>query len=283
MKKVACPTQLKNSQLMDLTGKKFGRLLVTGYHGPHVMPSAVGHQWKCVCDCGNKVVVLGGGLRSGTRSCGCLQRELTSKAKLIDLTGQRFGKIIVLEFSHVQCKQPYWKCVCDCGNKKTICGANLRFGRTVSCGCYQKVARRTHGLSGKPGYKKLVRSDPVRKLRHDISCLVRHALRANGSSKKGKSVFEHLPYDVNDLKIHLESQFESWMSWDNWAQYNAQTWDDNDQTTWTWQIDHIKPCSTFKYTSMEDDLFQKCWVLENLRPYSAKQNIVDGANKVRHL
>jgi hypothetical protein len=33
---------------------------------------------------------------------------------------------------------------------------------------------------------------------------------------------------------------------------------------------------------MDDENFKKCWALENLRPYSAKQNIIDGVTRVRH-
>jgi len=57
---------------------------------------------------------------------------------------------------------------------------------------------------------------------------------------------------------------------------------ENDRTTWTWQLDHIIPQSTFKYTSMEDKKFQNCWALNNLRPYSANLNLLDGVNKIRH-
>ncbi len=66
------------------------------------------------------------------------------------------------------------------------------------------------------------------------------------------------------------------MNWENQGIYNINTWDDNDSSTWTWQLDHIIPQSKLPYTSMEDENFQKCWALENLRPYSAKQNIKDG-------
>jgi len=64
--------------------------------------------------------------------------------------------------------------------------------------------------------------------------------------------------------------------------YNANTWDDSDSSTWTWQIDHIIPQSTFAYSSMEDEAFKKCWSLDNLRPLSAKQNYLDGVRRVRH-
>lgn len=66
------------------------------------------------------------------------------------------------------------------------------------------------------------------------------------------------------------------MNWANYGQYNASTWDDSDPSTWTWQIDHIIPRSKFTYESMKDSEFEKCWALNNLRPYSAKQNIIDG-------
>lgn len=119
-------------------------------------------------------------------------------------------------------------------------------------------------------------------LRSQISKRVVEALRKNGSSKNGSSILNFLPYLINELKQHLESQFEPWMSWDNWDRYSFKNWDDNDSSTWTWQIDHIVPQSTLPYTSMEDDNFKKCWALDNLRPYSAKQNLLDGLFKIRH-
>lgn len=53
----------------DLLGKRFGKLTVVGYsHSKKWKP-----QWKCVCDCGNEVVVAAECLRAGkTKSCGCL-------------------------------------------------------------------------------------------------------------------------------------------------------------------------------------------------------------------
>lgn len=80
----------------------------------------------------------------------------------------------------------------------------------------------------------------------------------------------------------MESLFEPWMSWNNYGKYESKTWDDNNMKTWSWQIDHIIPHSTFKYTSMEDEEFKKCWSLENLRPLSSKQNFIDGVTGVRH-
>ena len=72
------------------------------------------------------------------------------------------------------------------------------------------------------------------------------------------------------------------MNWSNNGVFNSKTWDDNDPTTWTWQLDHIIPQSDLPYTSMEDENFKKCWALNNLRPLSAKINCIDGATRRRH-
>jgi len=72
------------------------------------------------------------------------------------------------------------------------------------------------------------------------------------------------------------------MNWGNHGKYDPKKWDENDPKTWTWQLDHIIPSSDLPYLSMEDDNFKKCWALENLRPLSAKQNILDGVTRTRH-
>lgn len=125
------------------------------------------------------------------------------------------------------------------------------------------------------------KEDPAFKIRGLISGRIRHALKSRGKSKNG-SISKYLPYTMIELKEHLENQFEDWMSWENHGVYDADNWDDGNPSTWTWQIDHIKPHSEFKYSSMEDDEFLECWKLDNLRPLSAKQNIVEGACRIRH-
>jgi hypothetical protein len=110
-----------------------------------------------------------------------------------------------------------------------------------------------------------------------ISANIYYHLKSN---KNKKSTLKYLPFTINQLKNHLEKQFQSWMNWNNYGRYS--NWNDEDSSTWTWQIDHIKPHSTFNYKSLEDDEFKKCWSLENLRPLSSKQNFLDGANRIRH-
>lgn len=120
------------------------------------------------------------------------------------------------------------------------------------------------------------KNDPQYKLRKSISYSIWYYLNLNNSSKGNQSILKFLPYSMQELKSHLESKFESWMNWSNYGSYHVSLWVDNDPTTWTWNIDHIIPQSKLPYISMNDDNFKKCWELENLRPLSTKQNILDG-------
>lgn len=59
--------------------------------------------------------------------------------KLIDLTGQRFGRLTAVEKAGKNNRKgTLWKCKCDCGNEVTVLAINLKQGRTTSCGCFQK-------------------------------------------------------------------------------------------------------------------------------------------------
>lgn len=122
-------------------------------------------------------------------------------------------------------------------------------------------------------------NDPAYKLRKGISNSIYVALQKASSSKNGESCFQYLGYDFQQLKDHIESLFETWMNWNNQGKYDPETWDDNDSSTWTWHIDHIIPQSKFNYKSMDDKEFKECWALNNLRPYSAKQNVIDKNNR----
>lgn len=65
----------KNFRFEDLTGKRFGKLLVLERAEDWVGANGHRHiQWLCQCDCGNQVVIKGSSLRAGyNKSCGCSQ------------------------------------------------------------------------------------------------------------------------------------------------------------------------------------------------------------------
>lgn len=122
-------------------------------------------------------------------------------------------------------------------------------------------------------------------LNNEISATNREIARLINIALKYNNIYvikNILPYSGYELKLHLEGQFESWMNWSNRGSYIKNSWDDSDPNTWVWHIDHIIPKSDFKFNSVHDEEFKKCWALENLRPYSGKQNIFDGVNRIRH-
>lgn len=74
-------------------------------------------------------------------------------SRLIDLTGIRFGRLIVLEKDNTERKtsNAFWKCKCDCGNEVIVRSTSLRNGISKSCGCYRseywRERKTTHGMS----------------------------------------------------------------------------------------------------------------------------------------
>ncbi|MCD8225270.1 MAG: hypothetical protein LUC99_10585 [Clostridiales bacterium] len=122
-----------------LPGQKIGKLTLI-----EELPKKNGRRyWQCVCDCGNECVVQANHLKSGhTKSCGCYRREISRKKKL-DLTGQRFGRLLVLGcLSEKKEKGTLWECRCDCGNICICQTDGLRRGATRSCGCFREEKRR---------------------------------------------------------------------------------------------------------------------------------------------
>jgi len=71
----------------------------------------------------------------------------------VDITGRKFGRLLVVEPDHWDQKQRslYWKCLCDCGNQSVVCSKRLKKGETKSCGCFRidaaKTKTLTHGRS----------------------------------------------------------------------------------------------------------------------------------------
>jgi len=104
-------------------------------------------------------------------------------------------------------------------------------------------------------------NNPTFRLRHNVRRLILHALDRNNGSKHGESVMKYLPYTIEQLKEHLESQFVEGMSWENRTE---------------WHLDHVKPQSLLPYDSMSHPNFQKCWALSNLQPLWAADNMSKG-------
>lgn len=130
----------------DLTGLYFYRWKVLEFVGR----SRTNVYWNCKCLCGvEKNVNQYSLLRGTSKSCGC--------AKKHNLTGNRFGRLLVKKFDGMHNGRSFWLCVCDCGNTTIVQEARLLNRHTKSCGCLGVIARRecntTHGKSGSKAYR----------------------------------------------------------------------------------------------------------------------------------
>ena len=125
-------------KINDLTGKRFGKLVAERFMG------IVKHKgmWECLCDCGRKRVFPQGALISGhTVSCGCIKGSKTK-----DLSGLRFGSLIVKRLSEVIMSRPKFECLCDCGKTVIVDMYHLIDRHTTSCGCSRSRSGKTvHG------------------------------------------------------------------------------------------------------------------------------------------
>lgn len=111
---------------VDFAGKQIGELTVIK---EVKVEGKVGSFWLCKCSCGNEIIIRGSDLKTKTH-CGCKNRT-TRK----DLTGQKFGKLTVIEYLYTKNKRPYYRCSCECGGEKIAQGKLLKNGQIVSCGC----------------------------------------------------------------------------------------------------------------------------------------------------
>ncbi len=115
----------------------------------------------------------------------------------------------------------------------------------------------------KKDYQAKRRNNDIKhKLDNNICNAICTALKGK---KEGRRWKELVGYSLEDLMRHLESKFESWMNWDNYGLGAGK-----------WNIDHIKPRSSFNYTCPEDKEFKECWSLSNLQPMETIENIKKG-------
>lgn len=117
--------------ILDLVGKKFGRLTV-------VAKATKSRYWVCKCDCGNENEVRANHLTMGkTVTCG--------ECPIFELPGKKIGKLTVLEYfpdKSGRLAHRRFRCICDCGKETISQSTSLLSGRTQSCGqCIDKKSK----------------------------------------------------------------------------------------------------------------------------------------------
>lgn len=79
-------------KVIDKSGKRFNRLLVLRRAGKNKHNQIL---WLCICDCGKEKIIVSCSLReNGTKSCGCLQKEIASKFNTGNILSQKTKKRI---------------------------------------------------------------------------------------------------------------------------------------------------------------------------------------------
>jgi hypothetical protein len=98
--------------------------------------------------------------------------------------------------------------------------------------------------------------DKKYKLSADVRVSVWKALKYK---RNNINLSKKLGYAIEELRKHLEKQFDDKMAWGNYGSY--------------WGIDHKKPISLFNFSDINDKEFKLCWKLTNLQPLEKLENI----------
>lgn len=151
----------------DITGLHFGKLTALKPTEKRRQNNVV---WACKCDCGNIAYVSRDRLVFGSvTSCGCWRKESLSLRQSLNLTGQRFGRLVAIRPLEERINTNIvWECKCDCGNTVQILATKLKTGYTQSCGCLQRETvseKNRSNLAGKR-FGNLTALEPTQK-RHN--------------------------------------------------------------------------------------------------------------------
>lgn len=186
----------------DLTGKTFGHLTVLEIDSNKSPQNKITAKtyWLCQCDCSNHTIksIRGDHLaRNEIISCGCEKKGKTGR-KAIDLVGERFGRLEVLERAPGRgtSDSAFWKCKCDCGNIVTVSSSSLKQGDTKSCGCLKHdVLSQLYTQIGKSNISNLV----GKKFGHLT------VLRDSGERMQGAVIWECLCDCGNSKPIYVST------------------------------------------------------------------------------
>lgn len=172
---------------------------------------------------------------------------------------------------HTHCKDCFTKSILAYRKTERYLEYRRAYGRTEKAKEYRKKFIRTekyliykrkycktekYRATRRISTNKRRRSDPRFRLDANMCNAIRDALSGR---KKGRKWILLVGYTLQDLILHLEKQFDQYMTWDNYGSY--------------WHVDHKIPRNFYKYITAEEPSFKECWSLSNLQPLEAKENI----------
>ena len=128
---------------------------------------------------------------------------------------------------------------------------------------YNKQWRQDHREQTKQYNKQWSKNryqiDIMYRLNRIIRSAIKQSLKKNSLSKNHRPWETLVGFTIQELKLHLEKQFDSNMNWNNHGTY--------------WHLDHIIPLSSLKFSSVNDENFKFLWCLTNLQPLFGPENI----------
>lgn len=120
--------------------------------------------------------------------------------KPTEMQGQKFGRLEVISRAANRRSQAYWLCACSCGGSVECRGADLRYGRTNSCGCLRR--------------KSLFKGDYIGRIFHSYS---KDAQKRGISFSISREEFEELIFlschycgQSPNQKVRVGRRFDKW-------------------------------------------------------------------------
>lgn len=165
-------------------------------------------------------------------------------------------------------KEKQEKCCSKCGETKDLSCFRFRiishkypWYNTVCKEC-EKIEKKNYVKNNRDKVNKLkrkhnkkTRSTTYGKLNLNLSTAISFSLKYD---KKGRSWKTLVNFTLDNLKEHLEKQFQPEFNWDNYGS--------------VWHVHHILPKKLFNYESPDDPQFKICWSLNNLAPKNSLEN-----------
>jgi len=281
-----------NSKITDLTGKIFGRLTIIK------LDKVVNYcsYWLAKCSCGNVISARRSNLINGhIQSCGCLSHELRVQRgkdnKIHGMEGTRFyriwhgmkgrclnpndkdypkygGKLCERWFEFLNFRNDlynsYVKHVEEFGEENTSLD---RFPNQI--GNYElsnvrwatrEEQQQNTRMSAKTGnYEKHIY------WKNRIQDTICQALKRQTNSP---ILEQYVGCNLNDLRKHIESQFQEGMTWNNHGRSYGQ-----------WQIDHIIGCNNFDLSNEAER--KQCFYYVNLRPMWKEDHVKKSVRRLQ--
>jgi hypothetical protein len=131
-------------------------------------------------------------------------------AHAIDLTGKRFGKLLVIARTAGQTRQgAFWSAVCDCGGEAIVKSSHLRSGHSTSCGCVKRSKQFQPGSNEPPTQSKQQPIFTDEQLIRDALLIDMHKRMARQAADGGRGWFVVTTDGSRDWERRLRNRI-SW-------------------------------------------------------------------------